>query len=154
MFDLFEELRGLVGALAERGVDYAVCGGLALAIHGVARATEDIDLLIRPEDLAAALEIARERGFDMEASRMRFAGGAVEIQRITKLSPQDVLMLDFLLVTPALQDVWTSRVRLPWEDGWIWTLSREGFIRLKTLSGRTKDRLDIEVLREAEDESG
>ena len=31
----------------EAGVDYALCGGLAVAAHGAPRATRDIDLLGR-----------------------------------------------------------------------------------------------------------
>jgi hypothetical protein len=44
---LLGELSQLISALSENGVEYAVCGGLSLAIHGFARATLDIDVLIR-----------------------------------------------------------------------------------------------------------
>ncbi len=37
---LVEELESLIDALDAAGVNYAVCGGLALAVHGHARATE------------------------------------------------------------------------------------------------------------------
>ena len=33
VLDLFDELRALVMALSEAGIPYAVCGGLAVAIH-------------------------------------------------------------------------------------------------------------------------
>ena len=46
MFDLYEEFKSIISALEQRGIDYAVCGGLAMAVHGLARATVDIDLLI------------------------------------------------------------------------------------------------------------
>ncbi|MBX3228797.1 MAG: hypothetical protein KIT84_39710 [Labilithrix sp.] len=49
--DLFAELRALTAALDAAGVDYALCGAVALAIHGVPRATKDIDVLVREEDL-------------------------------------------------------------------------------------------------------
>ena len=41
--DLFEETMGLLAELERHGVPYAVAGALALAIHGVPRATTDID---------------------------------------------------------------------------------------------------------------
>ena len=53
MFDLYEEFKSIVSALEEQGIDYAVCGGLAMAVHGLPRATVDIDLLIPSESLEA-----------------------------------------------------------------------------------------------------
>ncbi len=39
----------LMRALNERGVDYVLVGGAALNVHGLVRATRDIDLFIAPE---------------------------------------------------------------------------------------------------------
>ncbi len=46
MLDLFEEFSSLVVTLNQAEIRYALCGGMAMAVHGVPRATEDIDLLI------------------------------------------------------------------------------------------------------------
>ncbi|NOT58834.1 MAG: hypothetical protein HOP19_01280 [Acidobacteria bacterium] len=46
MLNLYEELKLLIARLNESGESYALCGGLAMAVHGVPRATVDIDLLI------------------------------------------------------------------------------------------------------------
>ena len=40
------DLAVLAKALADFGVDYALIGGTAMAVHGFARATKDIDLLL------------------------------------------------------------------------------------------------------------
>jgi hypothetical protein len=154
MIDLLEELRALIETLSERQVEYALCGGLALGVHGLPRATEDIDLLVRRESVPAAFAAARQRGFDLESSPMRFKGGAVEIHRTVKIARGDSLVLDLLAVTEPIEDVWSSRLCLPWRHGSIWTVSREGLIRLKSLSGRPQDLLDIERLRGLEDASG
>src|SRR5215831_17988487 len=42
-------LREIFGALHDHAVDYAVFGAVALGLHGLARATGDVDLFIRPE---------------------------------------------------------------------------------------------------------
>jgi hypothetical protein len=47
--DLIAELEALVSALDAEKVEYALCGGLALAVHGYPRATKDIDLLVRAD---------------------------------------------------------------------------------------------------------
>ena len=49
--DLFAGMTGLLQALEQRGIEYAVCGGLALAIHRVPRTTQGIDAM-GPQDLA------------------------------------------------------------------------------------------------------
>ena len=63
MFDLYEEFKSIVSALEERGIDYAVCGGLAMAVHGLPRATVDIDLLILAESLEEAKAVVRSLGY-------------------------------------------------------------------------------------------
>ena len=61
-FDLIAELEQLVDALHADAAEYALCGGLALAVHGHPRATKDIDLLVRAEAvLDAHLEAAAAR---------------------------------------------------------------------------------------------
>ncbi|MDH3492624.1 MAG: hypothetical protein OEM82_03675 [Acidobacteriota bacterium] len=39
MATLLEEFTNLTGALNQREIDYAICGGWAMTIHGVTRAT-------------------------------------------------------------------------------------------------------------------
>ena len=47
MIDL-DRLLALVRALNREGVEYSVVGAVALGLHGLARATEDVDLFVRP----------------------------------------------------------------------------------------------------------
>jgi hypothetical protein len=61
--DVYETLRRLVRRLGEEGLDYAVIGGMALVEHGYRRATEDIDLLMRPDTLQAFRERLVGRGY-------------------------------------------------------------------------------------------
>ena len=67
MFDLAGEFEAVISALADHGIDYAVCGGLAMAIHGLPRATVDIDLLIRPEDEERVYAAVEPLGFRIRA---------------------------------------------------------------------------------------
>jgi len=43
MIDIIDELKGLISQLDQGGIDYALCGGLALAVYDRARATADIE---------------------------------------------------------------------------------------------------------------
>ena len=55
----FEFIR-IVEVLNASKVPYAVCGGLAMAVHGYPRATKDIDVLIHPDDLSQVERIVAE----------------------------------------------------------------------------------------------
>ena len=151
MFEIFEELKALVAALHDQEVQYALCGGLAMAVHGVTRATVDIDVLIPPEDLNEAKRVARKRGFDVETLPAKFGGGAVEIHRVSKIEIEDpggdVLTLDLLVVSPRTLSAWESRQEVAWEGGSLWVVSREGLISLKEIRGSGQDKEDIRKLR-------
>jgi hypothetical protein len=148
MIDLLAELRAILERLDKEQVPYALCGGIAMAIHGYPRATVDIDLLVPPENLPGVLEAVRPLGFDIPANPMSFRGGTVEIRRISKVRPgEPVLCLDILLVTPTLQEAWKSRLKMTWDFGTISVVSREGLIALKMLRGSGRDQDDIKQLR-------
>ncbi len=155
MIDVYAELKRIISALNENEIEYAVCGGWAMAIHGVPRATIDIDLLISAESLEKVFEIAKANDYWLEGLPMTFHNGQIEIRRISKLDDETgfVLMLDLLIVTPEIIDVWQNRLVKPLENGSVSVVSREGLIKLKTISGRTQDKADIEKLEEIEDES-
>jgi hypothetical protein len=154
MFDLYEEFKSIVCALEEEEIDYAVCGGLAMAVWGAPRATVDIDLLILTEALEEAKAVARGLGFTIEALPMTVGDGAIEIRRISKIDTETgiVLPLDFLLVSPEIVEIWDCRVRVPWEAASLWTVSRRGLIALKSLKPRPQDLADIERLQDTGDE--
>jgi hypothetical protein len=155
MSSLLEEFVNVTETLSREDIDYAICGGWAMAIHGLPRATVDIDLLILTEDLAKVWNIAQNLGYDVEGLPLSFHDGAIEIRRISKIDKETkrLFTLDFLLVTEALKEIWQGRMLVEWEDGETWTVSREGLIELKTISGREQDLLDIKKLSEGEYES-
>lgn len=152
MLDLFDELVALIDALESKRIDYAVCGGLAMAIWGLPRATVDIDLLIERESLAAVEEVAAFRGYTFKAHPMSFSAGAIVIHRVTKIDPDggDVLMLDLLLVTPAVLDAWENRTRVEWDHGVMSVVSREGLAKLKSFRASGTDLDDIRRLKGGE----
>ncbi len=150
MLDLYQELSAFLRALEQEGTPYALCGGLAMAVWGKPRATLDIDVLIPEDAFARAREAARRCGYVFDAAPMTFAGGAVRIRRVTKTDPDtgEVLPIDFLLLTPAIEAAFSTRERVAWDDGHLWVVSRGGMILLKQLRGSGQDRDDIEALRE------
>lgn len=145
---LLQEFTNITTALNEKEIDYAVCGGWAMAILGFPRATIDIDLLILSEDLDQVWLIAQSFGYDIEGLPLHFHNGKIEIRRISKIDKEtkSLITIDFLLVTEALKDVWQNRKMFKWNQGKVFSVSKEGLIFLKTISGRLQDLADIERL--------
>lgn len=63
--DTLDDALRVIASLNEAGVDYAVVGGVAINLHGLVRATEDLDLFIRPDPAnVERLRHALERVWD------------------------------------------------------------------------------------------
>ena len=144
---LHEAFQEIVGVLSARSIDHAVVGALALAIHGVPRATTDIDLLVRPEDVPAALEAVAQVGFDVRALPMRFRDG-MEVRRVSRIDGADLLTLDLILVDGNLEEVWRSRSDVATSSGTVRVITRDALIQMKAWAARPQDVADIERLRE------
>jgi len=145
--DLVAELEAMLADLERANVSYALCGALALAVHGVARYTSDIDLLVDDASLGAAIEVVKARGFVFGAAPMGFSDG-VELHRWSKLVDRQVLTVDLMLPGPAYRDVLAARQPAPIGRGSGWVVSREGLITMKLRAGRAKDIADVQALAE------
>jgi len=147
MLDIYEETKALLLELEAAHADYALCGAMALAVHGVPRFTSDIDLLVIRSGADAVEEVAKGRGFVFGAAPMGFQDG-VEVRRWSKLVGSEVLTLDLLVASPLDRDVWESRMRAMLGAQAISVVSREGLIQMKLRAARPKDIIDVQSLRE------
>jgi hypothetical protein len=147
--DLVAELQGIVRALDAARVPYALCGGIAVVLHGYVRATRDIDLLIPAEHLADALHAVSAFGYDEPALPMTFGANTPEeraVQRVTKLDGSSSLTLDLLLVGPLYEHVWSPRQTYEWEGSQLSAVSLDGLIAMKRIAKRPQDLADIDAL--------
>jgi hypothetical protein len=145
--NLFDELVALVAELDASKVEYALVGGLAVAVWGAPRATKDIDLLILAGSVTAAKEAAARRGFTLSAGPLRFRDG-VSIERVSRVRDGELLTVDFMVVNPNLEAAWQSRTRLASAQGAVCVISREALIQMKLVAGRSQDVADVERLRD------
>lgn len=136
----------MIEALERDQVEYAVAGGLAVAIWGSPRATTDIDLLVCRKDVGRALAVAKRLGFDIIANPMKFSDGA-ELCRATKFEAGDQLTVD-LLLTDEEHPYWTTRERHPFGTGFLTVVSRDTLIHMKASAARPQDLADIAKLRD------
>jgi hypothetical protein len=100
---LLEQLRAILAALDHAGIEYALVGGLAVAVWGAPRATQDIEPL----------------GFRFRALPMTFSDG-MQRQHVSKIEHGALLTVDLLLVDMNLEPIWASRRQLDVEGTPIW----------------------------------
>jgi len=147
--DFYDELVGLTDALGELNIDYAVCGGIALAIHGHPRFTQDIDLLVSPRDLDRILDVARGLGFTVEGGLLTLGPpgpDTAQLHRVSKVEDEDFLTLDLILLNPGLQAVWDDRKAFSVQGRDLMVVSRTGLIQMKRLAGRGQDLVDLDQM--------
>lgn len=138
------ELRELVTHFNRNKIDYALCGGMAVAIHGYPRFTQDIDLLVPKESLERAREVAATLGFLDEADRISFTDS--EVYRLIKVDGSSYRVLD-LLVPRSLENIsWNDRQWFDWNGLTICVVSLKGLIEMKRAAGRDIDLIDIKQL--------
>lgn len=147
--NLYDELTALIDALNAARAGYALCGGLAVALHGHPRATQDVDLLVPEahlEDIKAALA---PLGFTVPALPMTFDPGTASerrVHRISKVAGDETLTVDLVLVGSAFGRAWETRESLDWRGRRLVAVSREGLAQMKRLAGRAQDLADLDAL--------
>ena len=148
MLDISKELESITTLFRQERIHYALCGGMALAVHGIPRSTIDIDLMILSQDVPRAEECLSKLHYTMAGSVMSFASGNVVISRLSRrdTDSEDYLTVDLIQVTSALKSIWSGRIDVDWEGGRLTVVSREGLIFLKKLRNSGQDRDDIEKL--------
>jgi hypothetical protein len=143
--NLLEEFRSVVSTLNESAVPYAVCGGMAMAVYGHARATQDIDILVTSTSIEDALAVLARLGYQ-EVSRLSVGQGQVRMIRAMKTSGTEHLTVDLLEAPDAGEEAWINRKQIDTGFGPIWVVSKAGLVDMKRRSGRLQDLADIERL--------
>lgn len=147
--DVKQELYRIIDGLDSIAVEYAVCGGLAVGIHGFPRTTLDIDIMIRKESMDSVLQLIEPMGYILNAGRLPFDWGKPtqrEIYRTSRAVNNELLTIDWMYVSPFLESVWDDREAFRVEGHEIVVVSRSGLAKMKRAAGRPKDLLDLQQL--------
>ena len=149
MLDIYQEFSELVKEFEENSIDYALCGGLAVSVHGFLRATVDIDFVVLIESVNEIRSVVKKLGYLLEAEPMNSSNGKVRIHRFTKIDKEsgDYIPLDLLILSNDLMHIWEKRERLPFENGFVKVLNKEALIELKLLRNSFQDKQDIQQLK-------
>lgn len=145
-----ERLRAVFRALHRHAVDYAVFGAVALGLHGLARATGDVDLFIRPEGanierLKSALRAVFDDPSIEEISAEDLCGGYPAVRYL----PPDGFGFD--LVTRLGQAVTYAELEIEvkiYDDVPVRVVTPRTLWNMKKDTVRPLDRLDAALLAE------
>lgn len=150
---LRNELLQITRCLDDAGIDYALCGGLAVAAHGYPRLTKDIDLLIQEENVESSHKVLAEIEYDLVSGLIPFDTGTekvLRLYRVSKAEGRELVTLDLLVVTPVFRKIWMTRETIEIGSRPIKIVSKDGLIKMKRIAGRLQDLADIEALERIE----
>ena len=140
-----DDFAELVGALNQKKVEFVIVGAHAVAFHGYARGTKDLDILIRssPENIPRVLAALRDFGFgSLGLKEADFAGdNVVELG----YPPNRVDLLSGLSGVDT-EKVWKTRVKGTYQGHPAYFISRQCLLENKRAAGRGQDSLDVEML--------
>lgn len=144
----------LLAALVAGGVRFLVVGAHALAVHGVPRGTQDLDVWIdpAPENAARAWSALATFGAPLGAlgvspEDLQRPGTVIQLG----LPPDRIDVLTGISGVDAFADAWDDRVEHVVRGLRVPFLGRATLLRNKRASGRRKDLADVETLGEDPD---
>lgn len=144
------ELLDVLRALDAEEVEYVLVGATALNVHGIVRATEDIDLFVRPtadniERLRSALQAVYDDPDIEEISTEDLLG---EYPAVRYYPPEGELFLDILTRLGSFAGYDDLEVETVEFEGLpVRVASPRALYRLKKDTLREIDRMDAELLR-------
>ena len=146
------DFRDLLAAFLGADVRFLVVGAHAMAVHGVPRATGDLDVWIAPDPESADRAWSAVIRFGAPLSSMgvtRADFGRPDQVVQVGLPPRRIDILTSISGV-AFDDAWPDRVIHEIEGLAVPFLGRAALIRNKRASGRAKDLADLEALGESD----
>ena len=143
--EILSEALNFAKLVSNIDIEWAFVGGVAVGIYGFIRATEDIDILIRPDDLSKLDPILEQNGFIINKKPVHFKDGFSLYRRI-KVIDDEYFILDVMTAPENFLDLLKNRQAGMINGYKVFVITKADLIRMKHLSGRLKDQMDIEEL--------
>ncbi len=139
----YKDVLRVAELLESEGAEYALIGGYALALQGIVRLTEDIDILVEPS-VENARRWVRALSKLPDGAAKELAGDDTVHEEPYAIRINDEFTIDVMNSASGFtwQELLPFRVRF---DG-IHVLRLEGLLKMKE-HGRLKDQADAEQIR-------
>lgn len=144
----------ILSALCAEGAEFLIVGAYAVGVHGIPRATGDIDIWVRPTS---------ENAVRVMRALKRFGAALLDLTEEDLATADTVFQMG---VAPSRVDVltgisgvsfdqaWPSRVTVAVEGLTVPVIGRDDLLRNKAASGRPKDLADLAALGDAKGARG
>jgi len=142
---MLNRLKGVFASFQKHEVKYLVIGGIAAILHGVPRATFDLDILIDASP--------------PNAQRLLTALLEAELGTASLITPEELLAneitvfkdrvrIDVQTSTPGLvfSQAWNRRISMTFRGQSFYVVSKEDLIATKKAAGREIDLSDVNLL--------
>lgn len=148
---LYGELIRLTEKFHERKLAYAVIGGLAVAYHATARATEDLDFLFFARDIEKIRAAMRESGYPFESTPWTFKNTNLTVHRFSRFEGEEHLIVDVMISDEDRYAKIVERaVIAQTAAGPIHFAAKEDLIWLKKFRNSIQDQADITAIENAQ----
>lgn len=149
---MLNRLRDVFVSFQKYEVKYVIIGGIAAVLHGVPKATFDLDILIEatPDNAQRLLVALLEAGL---GTASLISADELVANEITIF--KDRVRIDVQTSTPGLvfEEAWQRRETMEYQGQAFQVVSRADLIASKRAAGREVDLEDVRLL-ELSDESG
>lgn len=150
---MLDRLADVFRSFRDHEVRYVVVGGIAAVLHGVPRATFDLDILIDPSP-----DNARR----LLAALMQAGLGTASLTTAEKILANEITVfkdrvrVDVLTAVPGVgfEDVWSRRETMSYQGQAFFVLSKPDLIASKRAAGRPVDLEDARLLELPDTPSG
>src|SRR3990170_8497201 len=95
--NIFEEFAEIVKHIESKDIKYALVGGVAMAFYAEPRFTQDIDMLLGPNDFEEARIVLEQNGYFESATPWTFKSTPLTIHRFLKIRGSDEMIIDLLV---------------------------------------------------------
>jgi hypothetical protein len=142
-----------LAALAVERARFLVVGAHALAVHGVPRATQDLDIWVDPsaENAARVWNALAAFGAPLDDLGIRIEDFSTEGNVIQLgVPPRRIDVLTAVSGLDSFAAAWNTRVERTFQGQRVPFIGREALIANKRAAGRLRDLADIEALEGAQ----
>ena len=150
--NIFDEFVEILKHIELEKMRYAIVGGVAMAFYSEPRFTQDIDILLEPNDFEKARRILEKNGFVESAESWTFKSTPLTLRCFFKAMGNDQMIIDLLVAGDKKHsEIIENALLAEGEHGVAHVAGKADIIWLKRQRNSLQDQADIERLENEKD---
>jgi hypothetical protein len=150
--NIFDEFSEIIRHIEKENIRYAIVGGVAMAFYAEPRFTQDIDMLLEPNDFEKARRVLSLHGYIESAEPWTFKSTPLTLHRFLKAIGNEQMIIDLLVAGDKKHlKIIENALIAEGEHGTARIAGKADIIWLKRQRNSLQDQADIERLANEED---